>query len=63
VLFHAAGVQAQQAGYDVTADGKKFLINSSDAKEESQALTLVQNWKCVPNASSAAAGRCILFGM
>jgi Tol biopolymer transport system component len=44
VLFHPAGVQTQQAGYDVTADGKKFLINSSDVKQESQPLALVQNW-------------------
>jgi hypothetical protein len=28
----------------VTADGKKFLINSGDVKEESQPLILVQNW-------------------
>jgi len=43
-LFHAAGVQNQQGPYSVTADGKKFLINSGDVKEESQPFTLVQNW-------------------
>jgi eukaryotic-like serine/threonine-protein kinase len=44
VLFHANGVQTQQGPYAVSADGKKFLINSGDVKEESQPLTLVQNW-------------------
>jgi Tol biopolymer transport system component len=44
VLFHAAGIQARQGAYDVTGDGKKFLVNISDVKEESQPLTLVQNW-------------------
>jgi Tol biopolymer transport system component len=43
-LFHAAGVQNQQGPYAVSADGKKFLINSGDVKEESQPFTLVQNW-------------------
>jgi eukaryotic-like serine/threonine-protein kinase len=43
-LFHHGGVQIQQGPYAVTADGKKFLINSGDVKEESQPLTLVQNW-------------------
>jgi hypothetical protein len=28
----------------VTADGKKFLINSGDQKEGNEPLTLVQNW-------------------
>jgi hypothetical protein len=44
VLFHVAGVQAFAGPYDVTADGKKFIVNSSDVKQESQPLTLVQNW-------------------
>ena len=45
VLFHATGGQAlQQRAYDVTGDGKKFIISSVDANEESQPLTLVQNW-------------------
>jgi eukaryotic-like serine/threonine-protein kinase len=43
-LFHAPGIQSQQGPYTVTADGKKFLINSGDVKEESQPFTLVQNW-------------------
>jgi eukaryotic-like serine/threonine-protein kinase len=43
-LFHATGVQNQQGPYSVTADGKKFLINSGDVKEENQPLILVQNW-------------------
>jgi len=41
VVFH---FQAIAGAYDVTADGKKFLFNSGDVKEESQPLTLVQNW-------------------
>lgn len=45
VLFHATGGQAlQQGAYDVTADGKKFIVDSGDINEESQPLTLVQNW-------------------
>ena len=43
-LFHAGGVQTQQGPYAVTADGKKFLINTGDVKEENQPFTLVQNW-------------------
>ena len=30
--------------FEVTADCKKFLINSSDVKESNEPLTLVQNW-------------------
>jgi hypothetical protein len=40
VLFHAAGGQA----FDVTADGKKFILDSGEVNEESQPLTLVLNW-------------------
>ncbi len=43
-LFRAPGVQNTLGPYVVTADGKKFLINSGDVKEENQPLTLVQNW-------------------
>jgi len=43
-LFHAAGLQNQLGTYSVAADGKKFLINSADLKEENQPLVLVQNW-------------------
>jgi eukaryotic-like serine/threonine-protein kinase len=43
-LFRAPGVQNTLGPYGVTADGKKFLINSGDVKEENQPLTLVQNW-------------------
>ena len=43
-LFHAGGVQTQQGPYTVTTDGKKFLINIGDVKEENQPFTLVQNW-------------------
>ena len=44
VLFHQTGVQNQQGPYAVSADGKRFLMNVGDVKEESQPLTLVQNW-------------------
>jgi Tol biopolymer transport system component len=45
VLFHSAEGQTLQGGaYDVTADGKKFIVNDADLSEESQPLTLVQNW-------------------
>ncbi|HXW92201.1 MAG TPA: protein kinase [Terriglobales bacterium] len=43
-LFRAVGIQNTLGPYDVTADGKKFLINSGDVKEENQPLTMVQNW-------------------
>ena len=43
-LFRPTGVQTQQGPYTAAADGKKFLVNSGDVKEESQPLTLVQNW-------------------
>ena len=35
-LFHAVGIQTYEGPYAVTADGKKFLINSGDVKEEGQ---------------------------
>ena len=44
VLFHVAGVRMTLGPYAVTTNGKKFLINSGDVKEESQPFTLVQNW-------------------
>jgi hypothetical protein len=43
-LFRAPGVQNTLGPYVVTADGKKFLINTGEVKEENQPLTLVQNW-------------------
>jgi eukaryotic-like serine/threonine-protein kinase len=43
-LFRSLGVQNTLGPYDVTADGKKFLINSGEVKEENQPLTVVQNW-------------------
>ena len=47
-LFHNGAVQTQQGPYAVTADGKRFLINSGDVKEENQPLTIVQNWPAAP---------------
>lgn len=43
-LFRAVGVQNTLGAYAMTGDGKKFLINSGDVKEENQPLTMVQNW-------------------
>jgi eukaryotic-like serine/threonine-protein kinase len=42
-LFQAVGIQREFGPYDVTADGKKFLINSG-LKEGTEPVTLVQNW-------------------
>ncbi len=44
ILFKAVGIQRDFGPYDVTADGKKFLINSGNLKEGTEPLTLVQNW-------------------
>jgi eukaryotic-like serine/threonine-protein kinase len=44
VLMQAVGVQRQVGSYVVTADGKKFLINSGSSKQGSEPLTLVTNW-------------------
>ena len=43
-LFPAAGVRRNGGPFDVTADGKKFLINSGDVKESGEPMTLVLNW-------------------
>jgi eukaryotic-like serine/threonine-protein kinase len=43
-LFQAVGIQRDFGPYDVTADGKKFLINSGNLKEGSEPMTLVLNW-------------------
>jgi Tol biopolymer transport system component len=43
-LFQAVGIQRDFGAYDVTADGKKFLVNSGNLKEGSDPFTLVQNW-------------------
>ena len=42
-LFQAVGIQREYGPYDVTADGKKFLINSGNVNV-SEPLTLVLNW-------------------
>ena len=44
ILFQAVGIQREYGPYDVTADGKRFLINSGDLKEGSAPFSLVQNW-------------------
>jgi eukaryotic-like serine/threonine-protein kinase len=43
-LFQAVGIQRDFGAYDVTADGKKFLINSGNLREGSDPFTLVVNW-------------------
>jgi Tol biopolymer transport system component len=43
-LFQAIGIQRDYGPFDVTADGKKFLLNSGNLKEGSDPFTLVQNW-------------------
>ena len=43
-LFQAIAIQREYGPYDVSADGKKFLINSGSLKEGSDPFTLVQNW-------------------
>jgi serine/threonine protein kinase len=43
-LFQAVGIQRDFGPYDVTADGRKFLINSGNLKEGTEPVTLVQNW-------------------
>jgi len=43
-LFQASAIQRQNGPFDVTADGKKFLVNIGNLKEGSDPLTLVLNW-------------------
>ena len=43
-LFQASAIQRQNGPFDVTADGKKFLVNVGSLKEGSDPLTLVLNW-------------------
>jgi eukaryotic-like serine/threonine-protein kinase len=43
-LFQVAGVQREYGPYDVTADGKKFLINFGNVNAGGDPLTLVLNW-------------------
>ena len=43
-LFQAVGIQRDFGPYDVTADGKRFLVNSGNLKEGGDPLTLVLNW-------------------
>jgi Tol biopolymer transport system component len=43
-LFQANGIQRQTGPYEVTEDGKKFIVNVGNLKEGSDPLTLVLNW-------------------
>jgi Tol biopolymer transport system component len=43
-LFQANAIQRQNGSFDVTGDGKRFLVNIGNLKEGSDPLTLVLNW-------------------
>jgi serine/threonine protein kinase len=43
-LFLATDARRGSGPFDVTADGKKFLVNSGDVKESGEPMTLVLNW-------------------
>jgi serine/threonine protein kinase len=44
VLFQVIGAQRQAGPFDVTRDGRKFLINNGNPKEGNEPVTLVLNW-------------------
>ena len=44
VLFQTSMVQAPGRNYDVSADGKRFLVDSTVEQQEIAPITLVQNW-------------------
>jgi len=44
VLFQVVGAQRQAGAFDVTTDGKKFLVNNGNPREGNEPVTLVQNW-------------------
>jgi serine/threonine protein kinase len=43
-LFQTVGLQREYGPFAVTADGKRFLLNSGNLKEGSDPFTLVLNW-------------------
>jgi serine/threonine protein kinase len=43
-LFQTVGIQREYGPFDVSTDGKKFLMNSGNLKEGSDPFTLVLNW-------------------
>lgn len=43
-LFQMNPVLGAGIAYDVTPDGKKFIVNSGTAQESTEPLTLVVNW-------------------
>lgn len=43
-LFQTVSVQREYGAFDVTGDGKKFLLNSGNLKEGAEPTTLVLNW-------------------
>jgi len=44
ILFQSNAIQRQSGPFEVTGDGKKFLVNTGNLKEGSDPLTLVLNW-------------------
>jgi eukaryotic-like serine/threonine-protein kinase len=43
-LFQTVGIQREYGPFDVTADGKKFVLNSGNLREGSEPFTLFLNW-------------------
>jgi Tol biopolymer transport system component len=43
-LFQVVGAQRQAGAFDVTSDGKRFLVNNGNPKEGNEPVTLVLNW-------------------
>jgi Tol biopolymer transport system component len=44
VLFQVVGAQRQAGAFDVTSDGKKFLVNNGNPKEGNEPVTIVLDW-------------------
>lgn len=44
ILFQAVGVQRQIGSFVAAKDGKKFLVNTSSAKQSDEAISIVTNW-------------------
>jgi hypothetical protein len=43
-LFQVVGAQRQAGAFDVTSEGKRFLVNNGNPKEGNEPVTLVLNW-------------------
>jgi Tol biopolymer transport system component len=44
VLFQVVGAQRQAGAFDVTSEGKRFLVNNGNPKEGNEPVNLVLNW-------------------